>query len=261
MTSDLANILKQAGDLAEAGVPFVLATVTQTQGSTPRDLGATMIWRPGEELIGTVGGGQFEHLVIEAARRHYEARSCGTEYLVLGSQADQCCGGTVGVFLEYCGPGHRVVIFGAGHVSAALVRELRPGGFEIVVVDDRPDWNSPDRFARCRRIGNFDQGVGVARERPDSTLVCVMTCSHEKDYRILSDLLRAPPLPAFVGLIGSQSKRARFFRRLKDDGIDPGIVESVQCPIGVGDLGKSPQLVAISAAAQILMEARRLGTP
>lgn len=266
-------------------MPFVLITVISTKGSTPRDAGAKMIWSPGRAtrqaptgkgdapvdadvaaLIGTVGGGQFEHLVIDAADKHLRERSCGTERYVLGSDADQCCGGVMDVFFEYHGASKRLFIFGAGHVAKELAELLGPESgapFSITIVDDRPAWNSAERFPRAQRVLAWDDGVRLARADAHDVLACVMTCSHDTDFDLLRGLLRASDgashvaTPAFVGLIGSRSKRACLFGRLVASGLDDAVVQSVQCPIGVGDTGKAPRLVAISMAAQLLMEAKK----
>lgn len=250
------EIFEAAARLSAAGQPFVLVTVIGAKGSTPRDPGAKMLWRPGQPLLGTVGGGQFEHLVIDGAAGHFERRSCGQEHLVLHTDADQCCGGTMEVFYEYCGPRQRLVVFGAGHVARALIDTLAPAAIETVVVDDRTDWNTADRFPRSNRIHAWDEGVRTACERPEETLACVMTCSHDTDFDLLRKLLERPPV--FVGLIGSWSKRACLFSRLIASGLDESAVQRIHCPIGLGDMGKEPGLVAISIAGQILLEMKRL---
>ena len=219
------------------------------------------MWRPTPggapcALSGTVGGGQLEMLVLEAARVCFEKRTGTLEHFVLGADADQCCGGTMDVFMEYHGRPARLAIFGAGHVSMALTEVLTKSSLEVVIVDDRADWNSVERFPRAKRVHSWDEGVAAAQREPAATLACVMTCSHDTDFELLRQLLTAPP--AFVGLIGSRSKRACLFSRLVASGIDEGVVQRVHCPIGVGDTGKEPHAVAISMAAQLLMEAKKL---
>lgn len=252
------DILRSLATLAEQGSPFVLITVIKASGSTPRNAGAKMIWtgKGNDPLIGTVGGGQFELLVLDAARKHLKDRSCGTEHYILGADADQCCGGAMDVFFEYHGHTQRIIIFGAGHVSKELAYLLEPSGLEVAIVDDRQDWNSRERFPTCRRVHEWSQGIALAHESPASTLCCVMTCSHDTDFELLRGLLVKPP--AFVGLIGSRSKRVCLFGRLVASGIDETIVQQTQCPIGIGDLGKEPRLVAISMAAQLISTARKL---
>ncbi|HMN40283.1 MAG TPA: xanthine dehydrogenase accessory protein XdhC [Phycisphaerales bacterium] len=273
------DIFTEAARLTAAGEPFVLVTVITTKGSSPRDAGAKMIWRPAPHAMsGTVGGGQFEMLVAEAAERVFASRSCAMEKFVLGAEAEQCCGGVMEVFLEYCGTRQRLVIFGAGHVAKELVDVLRGSPLEVVVVDDRPEWNSGERFppelvSPASRMLQWDVGIKAAREHPGRTLACVMTCSHETDFELLRGLLKTNDegtgfsepkpvardnVPAFVGLIGSRSKRACLFGRLVASGLDEARVARVQCPIGVGDTGKEPRMVAVSMAAGLLLEAKRM---
>lgn len=275
---DDREVLKMAAALLEAGEPFVMATVISTRGSTPRDAGARMLWRPhgahgaSDETpngaIGTIGGGQFEHLVLDAMRSRFAQRSSGIERLVLGADADQCCGGTMEVFVEHHAAATRVVIFGAGHVSQALCRLLEPAALAIAVVDDRAEWNTAERFPRARLVHSWDEGVALTRRFAAGTLALVMTCSHETDFELLRGLLAdagiqqngsgIPAAPVFTGLIGSRSKRACLFSRLTAAGIGEDQVRQVHCPIGVGDTGKEPHAVAVSVAAQLLMEARSL---
>lgn len=251
------DVWKEALRLSEQGEPFVLATVVATEGSSPRDPGAKMIWRPGSNHNGTVGGGQFEYMVIDAAEEHFRNKTCGTSHFVLGADADQCCGGTMDVYFEFHGARQRVVIFGAGHVAHALAEMLATAPVQVAIVDDRHVWNSASRFPNCRRLLDWDEGVRFATEHHASTLACVMTCSHDTDFELLRKLL-ADTAPAFLGLIGSKSKRVCLFRRLVASGLGSDLVESVQCPIGLGDMGKEPHLVAISIAGQLLLESKRL---
>ena len=232
-----------------------MITVIETKGSSPRDAGARMIWTPEDGFFGTVGGGQFEHMALDAAASYFEKQTTGIEHYVLGTDADQCCGGTMDVFFEYVGTRERIVIFGAGHVSYELAKLLEAAPARTVIVDDRADWNNTERFPTAERILSFDEGVATCHAAPESTFVVVMTCSHDTDFEILRQLLPTPP--AFVGLIGSRSKRVCLFGRLVASGLDETTVQSVQCPVGVGDTGKEPPLVAVSIAAKLLVEVRK----
>ncbi len=286
---DSANVGRIAASLAESGEEFVLITVVKTQGSTPRECGARMIWRPGHVrriadkhadslpngAIGTIGGGQFERLVLEDAEECLRSARSSLRRYVLGADADQCCGGVVEVAFEpngRCGveadrgraSGHaptraRLVVFGAGHVSHELAGMLAGLPLDLAVVDDRSAWNSAQRFPGAQRLDAWAEGVALARSRPDASLAAVMTYSHDTDFELLRALL-APPAderapPAFLGLIGSRSKRACMFTRLVALGADESLVQRIHCPIGVGDTGKSPREVAISIAAQVLIHA------
>lgn len=274
--SETARVLQAGAQAAEAGRAFVMITVIRTQGSTPRGPGAKMLYvEPGTALstaaasviprdpaacfVGTVGGGQFEHLALEDARKHLRAGTSGVERYVLGADADQCCGGVMEVFFEFHGARTTAVIFGAGHVAFEIAKLLRGSAMRTVIVDDRADWNSEARFGGCERITDWDAGVQRACESSARSMAIVMTCSHDTDLQLLRRLLaRGDARPAMVGLIGSRSKRACLFGRLVASGIDESLVMTVRCPIGVGDTGKEPAMVAISIAAELLIRAKRM---
>ncbi len=274
------NILLLAAALAKAGLAHVCVTVTGTKGSTPRNAGAKMLVGTGTApdpsefvegyemgvshphagvwVVGTVGGGQFELLAMDAAVEHLAARTCGAAKFTLGADADQCCGGVVELYYDYVGHDQRIIIFGAGHVSYELARLLAPAGHEVTIADDRPQWNSDTRFpaAYAQRETSWERAVALAHREPQRTLVCVLTYSNDTDFDLLRSLLAHPP--AFVGLIGSKSKRACLLGRLVASGIDADVVTRVQCPVGVGDCGKEPALVALSIAARLLIAAKEI---
>ncbi len=250
------QILNIAAQYADSGRTFVLVTVATTKGSTPRNCGAKMICLAGSEILGTIGGGELEHLARDTAIDVLEKGESRVEQYMLSTDADQCCGGTVDLLFEYFGARQRVVLFGAGHVAQELSRCLEDGPFERIIVDDRAEWLTPDRFPGCRRVPAFEEGVQLALETPDSTLICVLTCSHDRDFEILRGVLSNPP--AFVGLIGSKSKRACFFTRLAGAGVEQRVIDRIHCPIGLGDMGKAPGMVAVSIAGQLLLEGQNL---
>ncbi len=265
-------VLQAAASLSAQGVPFILATVVAVKGRTPRDVGARLLWRPAHDpttsaapiILGTVGGGTMEHLLIEACAQRFHTRSSGIEHFSLLQDADQCCGGAMEVFVEYIGPRGRVVLFGAGHVAMELARFAREGGLAVTIADDRADWNTPVRFPGCSRLPTFEAGLAVLRENPAETMACVMTYDHGTDFDLTLAILRAAtatppvPLPAYFGLIGSRSKRACFFGRLTAAGVTAEQLKRVECPMGLGDMGKAPQQVAISIAGRLLLVARSL---
>jgi len=250
------EILLRAASLASEGARFVLCTVVGAQGRTPRNMGARMIVFPDGRIEGSIGGGGVELLATEAATVRIKSRDTGVEKFVLSEEAGQCCGGVMEVYFECHGFEHRCVLFGAGHVAEALVPMLTPSSLDVIVVDHRSEWNNAERYPSARRVMSYEEGVSLAIERTESTIACVLTCSHDTDLDILVGLLQSPP--AFVGLIGSSSKRAGFAGRLTARGIAENDIARIHCPIGLGDMGKEPTLVAVSIAGQVLLEAKKL---
>ncbi len=254
--SHVRDMLAVASELAESGTAYVMLTVIDARGRTPRDVGARMLLTAEGAQIGTIGGGGFEQLALESAERHLAARSHGREEFVLGEEAEQCCGGVMEVLYEYVGPAARVVIFGAGHVALELAELLEDAPVSVVVADDRAEWLDGERFDGAELVDSFEEGVERALEDPARTLCCVMTYSHDVDLEIVAELLKHDC--AYTGLIGSSSKRACFVSRLQERGIGEAHIGRMECPMGLGDMGKTPRQVAMSIAGRLYLEARAL---
>ncbi len=264
------RVMRAALSAAEAGREHVVLTVLSAKGSTPREVGAKMVVEVcggeggegaegvgGVRFVGTIGGGRFEHLAIDDARRYVKEKRSGVERYVLGAEAEQCCGGVMEVFFEYRAAAVTVVVFGAGHVSAevsaVLTRAGGGGAVRVVVCDDRAEWAREDRFAGAAIARTWEMGLEEVKRAGERAIALVMTCSHETDYALVRAMLKEERMAGFVGLIGSRSKRACLFGRLAAEGIDAERIGRVVCPIGVGNMGKEPAMVAVSISAQVML--------
>jgi len=141
-------------------------------------------------------------------------------------------------------------IWGAGHVGRALVQTLAPlPDHEITWLD-----TSPDRFpdvipAGVSRLPDPDPARLIAHAPPDAAHL-ILTYSHELDLQICHAALSHGF--GFCGLIGSDTKRARFHNRLAKLGHSDAQITRICCPIGQKGFGKHPQAIAIGVAAQLL---------
>ncbi|CAM2142303.1 xanthine dehydrogenase accessory factor [Pararobbsia alpina] len=147
-----------------------------------------------------------------------------------------------------------VVLFGAGHVGAALIEILRTLRCTIRWVDER-DAQFPKldlaRFPTLTIDAN-DAPEAAVDEAPAGTYFLVMTHSHALDQSLTERILRRADY-AYFGLIGSHTKRKQFEHRLAARGIDPHQIARMICPIGVpGITDKSPEVIAVAVAAQML---------
>lgn len=142
----------------------------------------------------------------------------------------------------------RVLLFGAGHVGQAIARAFAPLPFRLDWQDSRPEAAAPGVA-----IQDEARLIALAAEAGPDDLVLILTHNHDLDYQLTRAALTAAP--AYVGLIGSETKKARFLRRLKDEGVDSA---GLTCPIGIPGLrSKAPEVIAVSVAADLL---QRIGS-
>jgi xanthine dehydrogenase accessory factor len=144
-----------------------------------------------------------------------------------------------------------LVIFGAGHVGQAVARAFAPLPFHVDWLASREDLR-PEAGGTRADILSEDELNDCVAAAPEGTLIAIFTHSHDLDYRLTRTALTNPG-PAYVGLIGSATKRTRFERRLRDDGLDDAALARLTCPIGLPGLkSKAPEVIAVALAAQLL---------
>lgn len=142
-------------------------------------------------------------------------------------------------------------LYGAGHVGQAIVRALADLPFQITWVDSRAEI-FPRPLPAGVRVVHAPSPAAEVANAPPGVKHLVMTHDHGLDYEICRAVLRRED-SAWLGLIGSASKGARFRARLRREGIAEGAIRRLVCPIGIeGVEGKSPAAIAISVAAQLL---------
>ena len=147
----------------------------------------------------------------------------------------------------------RAIIFGAGHCSAALCPLLNTLDFRVTVFDDRPEWNTVERFptAEKRIVGEFER-IGDYLALTGEDYVVVMTSGHGHDYEVERQVLRQNV--AYLGVMGSHSKTAVVNEKLRADGFDEVAIASVHAPIGTAIGAVTPEELAVSIAGEMIRE-------
>ncbi|WP_119304719.1 xanthine dehydrogenase accessory protein XdhC [Dongia deserti] len=144
-----------------------------------------------------------------------------------------------------------VWVFGAGHVGRALAKVLAELPFEVTWLDSRFDGFPAEIPAGVSHIV-APRLADKVDDAPPSTVFLVLTHSHQLDLDVCDRVLRREDF-AFLGLIGSATKKARFLRSLKDRGHASAVLERLVCPIGLAQIpGKQPMAIAVATAAQLL---------
>ena len=245
----------------------IFIEITATRGSTPRDVGTAMKVTA-QDIAGTIGGGALEHQAILTARQMLaQGRSAQTLKIPLGPNLGQCCGGAVTLQFSHqerqtdpqpvpppapvmSGPKRQLWLWGAGHVGRAMIATAPTTAFDITWVDED----------RSRFPASVPDAVTVvpARDMPRLALLApqdahhlIFTYSHDIDLALCAALLTRGA--ASIGLIGSDTKWARFSKRLAAMGLDP---LQITCPIGDKALGKRPSDIAQGVVTTLLNDAQ-----
>ena len=245
--------------------PAILLEIEAVKGSSPREAGtfmlvsATRIWE-------TIGGGQFEYMAIDHARAMLDGRAeIDVLDIPLGPEIGQCCGGrTLLRFTKVTDvvanalmtrmrkaedQQPTVFIFGAGHVGKALANSLSLLPLTVSVVETR-------REELIGLPGTVSTHLAAMPEATVSNIpaggaAIIVTHDHALDFLIAKEALGRDDL-AYVGMIGSKTKRATFANWLAREG-HVGTLDNLVLPIG-GTLvkDKRPAIIAALVTSEVL---------
>lgn len=239
-----------------------LVIITKAQGHTPRDVGTTMaVDAQGSILGGTIGGGAAED---KARRAAVEALKEGVSKTLeikidLPDEAGKAsnCGGNIEVLIKVFTNPDKLLIVGAGHVGLALYKYARLLGYQVTVLDNRPEYVTAERFPEAALIcGDITEELNKINI-DELTSVVIITHGHQYDEVALEAVAQRPA--RYIGMIGNRSKLKIVFDNLAQRGIPREALQKVFAPVGLNIGGDGRAEVALSIIAQI--QAVKYGRP
>ncbi len=207
-------------------------------------------------LATRLSGSPRKFLITTADHEGFPAEAVCPEELILAARANLASHTGAQVAGDYllepvCESEFQIAIFGAGHVGAATVDALHRLDCGIRWIDSRRNIFPATTPDNVTVVESSDPAREVAA-MPDGSYFLVMTHSHALDHEICERVLQRRDF-AYCGLIGSATKRRRFERLMRKQGLSPHLLERLVCPIGVaGITGKKPVEIAISVSAELL---------
>ncbi|HJW74460.1 MAG TPA: XdhC/CoxI family protein [Thermoleophilia bacterium] len=249
------GLYEKVAELTRQGARFVMATITDVRGSSPRDVGTKMLVLRDGTLVESIGGGVLEKQVVADAldclargvsrSERYELREEGEH--ALGA----LCGGEATVFFDVHAPDRTLLVVGAGHVGQALCRFAALLDFRVVVLDAREDMVSPERFPQAdRRIRGDPARTAELFDIDEDTSVVIVTHGHAHDKAALRSVVGSPA--AYVGMIGSRNKVRTVFAQLREEGVSPELLGRVHAPIGLDIGAQTPAELALCIMAEVV---------
>ena len=249
------TILQALAEIEKNNESAALCTVVKSIGSTPRHVGSKMLVYPDGKFIGTVGGGDLEHRVLDEA---WIAMSDGGTRLLSYTMADPSrgdpgvCGGTVEVFVEPILPPPIIVVIGAGHVGKAVVHLAKWLGFRVAVSDDREQFSNPGSVPGADAyypvpMGKLTEHLKITNQ----TYIVITSRGSPIDAAGLPSLLESKA--AYIGVIGSKRRWLTTVKALKEQGVSEEKIARVHSPMGIELNAETPEEIAVSILAEILM--------
>jgi xanthine dehydrogenase accessory factor len=250
----MLEIYQEIADLVSRGGRGVLATVIASRGGAPRSAGAKMLVREDNTIVGTIGGGNVEHLIRQKAVAMMGSTEVEVVSFDLSGEEDSpgmICGGQMDVLLEPIVASETLYLFGAGHISQGVAAMAKRLGFRVVVVDPRAEYNNSERLptADSLVVDDYVNAFSKLNVGKDSYLV-ILTPGHVSDEQCLE--LAVGTEARYIGMVGSQRKVKEVKEHLLKRGVAQQTLDGVHTPIGLAIGAESPDEIAVSIMAEII---------
>ncbi len=214
-----------------------------------------MLVFPDGRMEGSVGGGELEARVLsEALAALKDGQTRVVEYSLVDRERGDpgICGGIVEVYVEAIQPQPTLLIIGAGHVGRALAQLADFLGYRVLVSDDRPEMATAAAVPQAAALYPMPMAELPGKLSINSqTYIALTTRSAEIDIKGLPALLDSPA--AYIGVIGSRRRWAEARKKMEAAGIDKKKLDKVTSPMGLELNAETPEEIAVSIMAQIIM--------
>ncbi len=260
----LADIAAEALRASREGPPVAVVTVIRAPRGSAATVGAKLLVRSNGSRLGSLGGGALEDA---AARDALDALGARPRRLVSSAHYTsdgvpvprrEAASDAVEVMIEVVEPPTTLLIVGAGHIGQALCAFGARTGFSVAVLDDRDEFANRERLPEADIVLCGDIAEELRRFRIDgNTYVVLVSRGHRQDEIALREVVGRGA--AYVGMIGSRRRVETVLRHLAEEGFDRAALDAVRTPIGLDIGAETPEEIAISILAEVILT-RRGGT-
>ena len=231
----------------------VMVTVVNARGdgggATP---GAKLLFSADARTHGTLGSEALDQVARDRAAHVIDEREPRlAQYLPDGTPAPRRSRTYVQLLYEPLLPPDRLLVIGAGHIAVPMHEIGKILGFEVIVVDDRADFATKERFPSADEVLCIPFGTVPAQITIDrATYLVLVTRAHEHDEEVLRQVAnsRAP----YIGMIGSKRRVITVYRRLLEEGVTQEQLRRIYAPVGLAINARTPQEIAVAVMAEIV---------
>ncbi len=234
-----------------------IVLIVPVSGS-PELVGTRVVVRQAKDganrLVGSFGDAELDDGALALGTRGLKERTTSTEGV---HELISASGPTIQVYVESHHPHPDLVIVGAGHIAQPLSSMGAVMGFRVIVVDDRPDFATRERFPEADRIVRVDFRDPLADVPIHSTsYIVLVTRGHKYDFECLRHLLKTEAEPPYVGMIGSRRRVRAAFSQLQGEGLPRDRLSRVRAPVGLDIGAETPVEIAVAVMAEIVLQWR-----
>lgn len=232
-----------------------LVTVVKSETEQAPPLGAKLlVWEDGR-VLGSLGS-DFDALVLEDARRAL-ATGASQPFIYPKTTARTRRSESIATFEVYAEVVQppTLLVIGGGHIGGYVAKLGKMVGFQVAVLDDRPDFANKEHFPDADQIICEDYETALAKFPIDeTTYIVVVTRGHKHDEVSVRAVVNSPA--AYIGMIGSRRRAGTVLRLIRDSGVSLEALDRVRTPIGLDIHAETPEEIAVAIVAELIMTHR-----
>jgi xanthine dehydrogenase accessory factor len=249
-----ARVSVAVRDVLQRGGIAALATIIE--GSAK--VGAKLLIESTGKTTGDLGATTLNEAIANFAQKFLRSRDEAHTFHVSDFAPELTSFAATRILFERIQPEPRIVIFGAGHVGAALAKLASFANYQVTLIDDRSEFVTRERFPdvliELVAAESWSQAAGAAIGEGHGVSVAIVTRGHAEDEECLRAVLNSAP--DYVGLIGSKRRTNIVLDRLRATGVATERLDKVRAPIGLDIGAVTPEEVALAILAEIVAERR-----
>jgi xanthine dehydrogenase accessory factor len=248
------EITRRLLSAAEGGEPVVLASILEP-GPRQLEPGARLLIERSGERLGSVGDTVLDDLLVAHAAEVFAEHSAQTLYVSSAGLSERTIKDATAIYVEVVEAKPVFLVVGAGHIGRSLAKLADFLDFHVAILDDREDFADPERVPEADQVLCEDFEDALRKFPIDgNTYITLVTRGHKQDELSLRVCLGRGA--AYLGMIGSRRRTTAVLRHLREEGFDPDELARVRTPIGLNIGAETPEEIAISIMAEVVMMRR-----
>lgn len=248
------EITKRLLSAAEGGEPVVLASVLEP-GPRPLEPGARLLVERSGARLGSLGDAVLDDLLAAYAPEVFANHAAQTMYVASEGLSERTIRDATAIYVEVVEAKPVFLVVGAGHIGRSLAQLADFLDFHVAILDDREDFANSERVPEADQVICEDYEEALEKFPIDgNTYITLVTRGHKQDELSLRKCLGRGA--AYLGMIGSRRRTGAVLQHLRDEGFDPDELARVRTPIGLNIGAETPEEIAISIMAEVVMMRR-----